>query len=196
MEKIREKIKLLQIAYTSEWALAKFFPAVFHNGILENFILTGISGREEDREQARERIKEEIEKIKEYKNRGEVWRAINLESELNSLKDILENLNPLGLSIDYHKITNGSISLPDADYTAAVIFSKNPTHMPYIQKLIQAGIDVICEKPIVVVTDKENHRADRSQLNQLESLVLNSERILMDAEHYSAKKHLLFFMIN
>ena len=57
----QEKIRLIQIAYTSEWALAKFFPAMF-DGISNILELTGVCGREVSIEKARERLNEEREK--------------------------------------------------------------------------------------------------------------------------------------
>ena len=183
----QRKISLFQIAYTSEWALAKLFPVMFENGLEDYFTLAGICGREPDPESVRDRLLSEIEKRSVALHAGKTWRMENTLNEIKSAVNILGSLARNGM--DYHCVSSGQLQLPRGSYDAGAIFSSNPTHLQYIIKLLEEGKHVLCEKPLVSVTDM-NHLADRADLDKLEALVQKHKGslVMMDSEHYSAKK--------
>ena len=184
---------LWQYGYTSEWALAKFFSVVFNGHVSQYFNLIGVSGRERDKIEAVFRLEKEAEKRKRALENGDKWREQNTKTEMKSATDLGERLRKGGLN--YSFMNNGNNlkleNLPEG-YEAAAIFTKNTTHLDYIEYLYKK-MHIICEKPLVVVTD-ENHRADRAQLDKLEKIAEEDlEFIIMDAEHYSAKKAAITF---
>lgn len=194
MEEKQKKISLLQIGCTSEWALAKLFPILF-NGISTHYNLIGICGRESTTNGIIDRFTRERTIREGYKSRGEDRIAINNAAELKSIETILENLQNGRLK--YYQATNStpnSVHLPETDYSAVAIFTSNITHLNYIEEAIKQRKHIVCEKPLVVVTDT-NHRADRTQLTRLEQMVDSADEdlILMDSEHYSSKPATLAF---
>ena len=185
----QEKIKAMAFGYTSEWALAKFFPAIFRDGISNYFDLVSVAGREKDQEDAAKRLLTEIEKRTHAIKEGKNWRQANTFAEMGSCLDTVVGFT--NNDLDFFNTQNG-VSNINADYDAAIVFVANPFHLTYFTDLINQGKHIVCEKPLVVVTDK-NHNPDRTQLNELEHIVKHAEKrtdrlVLMDAEHYSAKK--------
>jgi len=188
-EKNSRKINLLQVCYTSEWALAKFFRALVDNVTSSCYNLVGVTGRELDKDLARERMINEDDKRNSIIRQGKNWRIENTLAEKDSIRDILRNISK-GVTQYFHS-EDGDISNITQEYDAAAIFSSNKNHIDYIRKFITLRKHVLCEKPIVTVTD-ENHKADRKQLNELEKIVNETEEnnrklVLMDSEHYSYK---------
>jgi len=188
-EKNSRKINLLQVCYTSEWALAKFFRAIVVNVTSSYYNLIGVTGRELDKESARDRMINEDDKRNMIMKQRKNWRIENTLAEKDSIRDILRNIGK-GITQYFHS-EDGDISNINQDYDAAAIFSSNKTHISYIGKFLTLGKHILCEKPIVTVTD-ENHKADRKQLNELEKIVNETEEsnrklVLMDSEHYSYK---------
>lgn len=188
MKLTKEQIPLWQFAYTSEWALAKFFSVIF-NKDLNNFNLLGISGRANNKDEVRNRLLEEISKRTQNILHGKKWRMDNTITEIESSLEILKKLK--NNELDYYSV-NGNISpenLPQQDFLAAAVHTANPLHLRYIQSLVERGKHILCEKPLIVLTD-ENHQADNRELNKLEELIekyKDSGIVMMDAEHYSAK---------
>lgn len=184
---------LIEFAYTSEWALAKFFTALFEDGVSDIYNLMAICGREKDDADAKKRLVKEIGDRHEAMKSGEDWRYSNTLAGIRSATYLIERIKKNRLN--YFQINNGNpFQVPDGEYDA-VIFTTNPTHLGYIESLVNGGHNIICEKPLVIVTD-EHHRADRTQLVKLEDMVDEIERrgiIAMDAEHYSAKKATITF---
>ncbi len=178
-----DPINLGQFGYTSEWALAKFFPAIFKHGLDQMFRLVWVSGLEHTKNDAISSLNNEIEK----RNHISIpWRLEQTKEEIEScqrLKDALENGQ-----IEYHHFSEALLDANAKAIDAGVIHTTNQTHLTYITQLIETQKHVLSEKPLIVVTD-ENHIADRSPLSALESIVEQSDAgiIVMDAEHYSAK---------
>jgi predicted dehydrogenase len=185
-----ELIKFKQYGYTAEWALAKFFPALFDYGLLEKFDPVAICGREADKNQVRSRLLEE--EIKRINALGEdrSWRKRNTIKETESCLNLYLKL---GNGWNYEDITTGSNG-SGADYDAGIIHTANIFHIILLKTLMENGKHILCEKPLVVVTN-DKHQADRSKLDELEQLVKNhgTDLILMDAEHYSAKRATITF---
>lgn len=178
--------ELFQFGYDSEWALAKFLSAIFENGSSEFFRLCGVCGIEPDSDNAKKRLLEIIESRTKALRIGKNWRIGNIMAEIRSGANLLEKLNTG--EIAYYPSVNGDLStLPKGDYNA-VIMTKNTTHLDYIRALTTTGKNILCEKPLCVLTN-ENHEANREQLDLLEEIIEKSEGlVLMDAEHYSSKK--------
>ncbi|MBT4166402.1 hypothetical protein HOE04_05170 [archaeon] len=184
------KINICQFGYTSEWALAKFFPAVLRNGFSEYFNLKRICGREPTKERVIERLTHGIIRRCNDLLKGKNWRAKNTRTERHSCADLIDLL--VDDKVEYSDASKKLDNIPD-DYGAAILFVNNPVHLKYIETLVNKGKHILCEKPIVTVTNK-HHEADRTQLDRLEKLVEeNPELVLMDAEHYSAKKATITF---
>ncbi|MBM3234372.1 hypothetical protein FJZ19_04750 [Candidatus Pacearchaeota archaeon] len=182
------KIRLFEICYTSEWALAKFFQALFKHGLDEYFNLVGISGRESF-SNVPARIFDEIIKRASSLKAGKNWREENTKTEIRSLLDILGIL----AEESYYQSGEGNIEKFNGDYEAAAIFSRNTTHIRYVAELAKRRKHVLCEKPLVILTN-DKHLADRKQLNELEKIVKQKpDLILMDSEHYSAKRASIAF---
>ena len=184
------KKDLVIFSYTSIWALVRAFPSIFENGTTTKYFnnLT-VCGRESSREEAIQRLDKDISEIR-GQERGENKRV--LQSQQN-LRDRL-NSGRVGY---FNFITNGTINLPDGYYDAA-IFTKNTIHHKCIEVLLKHGnINIICEKPLVVLTD-ETHKADDKELEGLEGLVkqYGDGLVLIDAEHYSAKEATIAFYDN
>ncbi len=163
---IAEPIKLLHISCTSEWAQNRFLPVLFNDlrFKLEN---AGDIVRE------RNRLQEQLSKSEAGKT---LWEKI----ESGATKYF--PLSPMG--------GNGLPYQAYEDVDALVIHCLNGSHLYYIEKAIMNGKDVICEKPLVPVMDSVGN-ADYSELDKLVELTMlgdKKELIMMDAEHYSAKR--------
>ncbi len=187
---MNQKIRFKQFGYTSEWALAKFFPALFDYGLLEKFELVAICGREADKNQVRDRLLEEkMKRIKVLQN-GRDWRVENTIKEIESCFNLYLNFNN---GWNYEDITTG-LNGDGADYDAGIIHTANIFHINQLNILMERGKHILCEKPLIVVTN-DKHKADRPQLDELEQLVekYGADLILMDAEHYSAKRATITF---
>ncbi|MEK6845953.1 MAG: Gfo/Idh/MocA family oxidoreductase [Nanoarchaeota archaeon] len=159
-------IKLLQISCTSEWVQSRVFPTLFNDNrfSLENTV--------------------------------EIIRDTGHLQELLSESEIGKTLWQKISSGETHYFPISAMSgngLPEQAYKnvdALVIHSLNGSHFYYIEKAIMNGKDVICEKPLVPLMDSMGN-ADRSELDTLVELTMlgdKKELIMMDAEHYSAKK--------
>ena len=185
------RVGLLQIGYTSEWALAKFFPAIFDLGLSEYFNLVGVCGRELNKNEAISRLYSEISNKVQAIQQDKTWRLGNIHSEIRSALTLIDHLSHD--RINYYRLPD----LPSEGYDAAVIHTSNFTHLNYISELAQTCKHILCEKPLVTVTD-ENHEADSGELESLEQIIkgCNSGLILMDSEHYSAKTASLAFFRN
>lgn len=187
-------LKMMQVAYSAEWALSKYFGAVVDEGIMKRFLLTSISGRENAIDEAIARLASEI-----YKRNIDVASAggekRNVEVQNRNAQILIGKLQ--NLEVPYFKI-NGTCTLPDEAYDLAdvvVIHSKNTTHVDYIREAIQRGKHVLCEKPIVATLDASGNPID-SQFKELEQILAahkDSKLVLMDAEHYSYKTASLTF---
>jgi len=184
---------LIGFAYTSEWALAKFFTALFEDGVSETFNLAGICGREKQPSEVIERLTREIGERYHALESKQDWRYNNTLAEIRSATYLIERLRKVKLK--YYSIANGNAqTIPEEEYDGA-IFTTNLTHLDYISALAQKGHNILCEKPLVIVTDRF-HKADRTQLDKLEEVIDEIESrgiVAMDAEHYSAKKATMTF---
>lgn len=185
-----EPIKFKQFGYTAEWALAKFFPALFDYGLLDKFDPVAICGREADKNQVRSRLLNEKTKRINVLHNGKDWR---MENTIKELESCLNLYLKLGNGWNYENTATG-LNGSGADYDAGIIHTANIHHIVQLKTLMERGKHILCEKPLIVVTD-DKHKADRSQLDKLELLVekYGTNLILMDAEHYSAKKATITF---
>ncbi|MDP2924810.1 MAG: hypothetical protein Q8N99_00400 [Nanoarchaeota archaeon] len=186
---------LIQFAYTSEWALAKFFAALFEDGVSDIFTLMTICGvSEKDKNSVLERLVRELGDRQKALKTGQDWRFTNILTEIRSITYLIDRLRKDKLNYFPLNRNENPINIPDGDYEA-VVFTKNPTHIDYIETLLRADHNIVCEKPLVIVTN-EFHIADRTQLDRLEDIVdkTNSNgTVHMDAEHYSAKRATITF---
>jgi len=179
--------RVAQIACKSEWALARFFDAIFYS-LSDRFELTTICDVEHEPYGAiNGAIKNRIEDI-----RLNAWRSEQRLKEIKSLADILCSLGQK--EIDYKQV-NGNCTLPKEVYDncdMVVIHSPNTTHLNYAEDALNHGKNVVCEKPLCsLLRDK-----DRGNLNKLEELVNQAEEKklqFLDAEHYSYKKQSMIF---
>ncbi len=195
-----EKRKLVLFAYTSEWGLAKVCPSFFEPvsgkpNSCDVYSLETICGREVDSNEAIKRLLREIQNRTDAILQLKTWRFDNIMAEMRSAEHLIERLSKGKLQ--YFQMCNGDgVKIPPGEYDAVVLTSNN-AHIDYIEPLIKAGHHVVCEKPQVVITDR-NHRADRRQLTQLEKMAVEApiELKLMDSEHYSAKLATLTFYQN
>ncbi len=190
-------LKAAQIAYKSEWALAKFFASLKNSEIQNKLKLIGICGREETKKDAWLAIKEAILKRTEMLAENPSWRSSNREIEIDSLISLLEKLQFNGIKY-YH--ANKNQTLPQKVHEnadAIIIHSKNTTHLGYIEDAIKNLKHVLCEKPLVSTID-ERGKPYPNHLNELEKIIreANPSLILMDAEHYSYKKASTIFYEN
>ena len=187
-----EKIPILQVAYKSEWALAKFFQALKEGEIPEKFILKTICGREDTKELAYKALKKAVmDRVKYLEDGG--CRSGNRTKEIDSILELMEGFFSNG--IKYLK-TNRNKTLVEEAYEGiegVIIHSKNTTHRGYIKQAFDKGKHIICEKPLVTVLDEWGN-ADERDLKFLEDIVnSNNGLVLMDAEHYSYKKPSIIF---
>jgi predicted dehydrogenase len=191
-----KKIRLVQVAYKSEWALAKFFQALQDEEIAKKFELIAICGRESTKEKTINSlelaIKERVTMISKEK-----FRSINREKEIDSAVGLMKQLAKD--QIQYYPV-NGNQTLPHEIYKnnfdALVIHSKNITHLGYIFDGIKHGKHILCEKPLVTVLDARG-RPKIKDLEELTDITNNiKELTLMDAEHYSYKQASLIFYEN
>lgn len=224
MEVDTQKIHLVQVAYTSEWAVTKFFSALFNHehGLAEKYVLKAIAGGERDQTEAwRRMIKEaeqRLERVKQQNGSGK-----------KELKDLITTLTLAGKEdIKYFPLDRKGNTLPEHIYKddfcdAVVIHSANPSHLNYIRYAIRHGLHVLCEKPLVPVIDRLG-TATRDDLDEL--VRINDDRmrqnqdqpekryvvapdaeqfsinrhdkkkyvIAMDAEHYATKKAALMLL--
>jgi len=187
-------ISLVQIAYNSEWALAKFFEAL--TKVEDRFDLRAVCGIEEDPQVAISSLKNGIRQRLEVLA-STTWRNGNRISEVMNAVELMDKISS-GKS-SYFKV-NDNLTLPNAVYElnpeAVVIHSRNAFHLGYIVDAISRGKHVLCEKPIVPILN-ERGIADDRDLCELEKIVKsNLFLVLMDAEHYSYKGISLVFYDN
>ncbi len=186
-----DRVRLAQYGYLSEWALAQFFPALFDHGLDQRFQLVRICGEEADRAQAIAALQREIQQRDDQPKQAGGWRSEQTKTEQESCRQLLNLLNTDQLEYCHHS----RMTLDQID--AGVIHSTNRTHLTHIETLIRHQKHLLCEKPLVVVTD-DAHRADAAPLNALKCLVQPNQTNLvrMDAEHYSAKTAARLFYDN
>lgn len=183
------------IAYTSEWMQYQLLEALFNTSDTKGkFNLSWIAGGESSLEGAEKRILEEvIEKSKELKETigtDKEWRVKNTTQEARNLLSLLDKLN--NGAVKYVQMNRRGSDLPLHAYDevdGVAVFTPNAMHLNYIEDALRLGKHVLCEKPLVVVTDSYG-RADRRKLDRL--VELNDIRgkngaIVIDAEHYSYK---------
>ncbi len=159
-------VKLLHISCTSEWAQSRFLQVLFNDF---RFKLENTSD-----------IVRGMNHLQELMSKSETGRKLwqKIESEETRYFP-LSAMGGNGLPYQAYK-----------NVDALVIHCLNGSHLYYIEKAIMNGKDVICEKPLVPIMDSVGN-ADCSELDRLVELTLHGEKnglILMDAEHYSAKK--------
>jgi predicted dehydrogenase len=193
----RRIIKLAQIAYMSEWALAKFFESLKSDGIPDRFRLGAVCGQEPNRENAIDNLRKGIEtRLNSLAKSG--FRQGNRRYEIVNCVGLIDYLRER--SIKYFRV-NGNDSLPPQIYKlgidAVVIHSLNTSHLGYITDAHAHGIHVLCEKPLVPVLVRGNRPYD-GDLARLEDLASKTPEglVMMDAEHYSYKLPSLVFYEN
>lgn len=187
------------IAYTSEWMQYQLLEALFNAADTKGkFNLSWIAGAESSLEGAEKRILEEvIEKSRELKETigtDKEWRVKNTTQEARNILTLLDRLNNgvVNGAVKYVQMNRRGCDLPLHAYDevdAVAVFTPNAMHLSYIDDALRLGKHVICEKPLVVVTDFSG-KADRRKLDRL--VELNEMRgkngaIVIDAEHYSYK---------
>jgi predicted dehydrogenase len=195
---MEQKIAMSQVAFKSEWALAKFFKAYFDNEeIKEKFDLKYILGREKSKPEAisalicglRARVKI-LEKNPEWRNEQRL-------AEMNSILDIIEGLQ--SGSIDYFSVHGTHLVPPEVydNVELSIIHSQNKTHLEYILDGLNNHKSILCEKPLVP-TVMADGRADKEGIQRLEEIIETAPKdlTLMDAEHYSYKPGSLRFYQN
>lgn len=195
---MEQKIAMSQVAFKSEWALAKFFKAYFDNEeIREKFDLKYILGREKSKPEAisalicglRARVKI-LEKNPEWRNEQRL-------TEINSILEIMERLH--SGSIDYFSVHGTHLVPPEVydNVELSIIHSQNKTHLEYIVDGLSNHKSILCEKPLVPTVTADG-KADRESIQKLEQIVENApeDLTLMDAEHYSYKLGSLRFYQN
>lgn len=188
------RITLDQIAYKSEWALAKFFDSCFNNdSIKEKFMLRSICGREKTKEDALEALitsaQKKVEILEKTHHSKSPQRFTEVRNLLNLMRALSSNI------IQYHFLNGGGTLPPkNSNYNALVIHSSNKSHINYIQQGIDLGEHILCEKPLIPVIDAFG-RPDDSGINQLENIIKKAPKnlVFMDAEHYSYKEPALVF---
>jgi predicted dehydrogenase len=189
------KIKLVQIAYKSEWALARFFEALKNPDISSKFFLETICGREASDTDAVDALTKRITEIKKAIEAKE-WRAEQRNKEMENANYLISLL--ASKKIKYCQVRKDT-RLPQAVYDhdfgkALVVHSLNITHTNYIRDGLLHKANILCEKPLTTVVDIEGN-PDDSSIRSLETIVRNlkGDLVLMDAEHYSYKKPSLIF---
>ena len=191
------------IAYTSEWMQYQLLEALFNAPETKGrFALSWIAGAETSLQGAEKRILEEvIEKSKELKETigtDKEWRVKNTTQEARNILTLLDRLNngvmngAANNAVKYVQMNRRGSDLPLHAYDevdAVAVFTPNAMHLNYVEDALRLGKHVLCEKPLVVVTDSYG-KADRRKLDRL--VELNEMRgkngtIVIDAEHYSYK---------
>lgn len=176
-------IKIGQISCNSQWALAKFYPALCDEEISGLFYLVGVCGRGEDVARACEKLEKRIAEINSYPDNK---RTQNMVIEAEYAEKLREKLTSRKWPY-YH--VNGDNVLPE-DFReaceAVAIHSSNTSHLGYILDCLKNGKHVICEKPLVPVLDIKGNPCD-NDLRTLEEAVKHAEATILDAEHYSYK---------
>lgn len=175
----------IQIAYNSEWAIRRFFGAIREKEMQKMFKLMAVCGVQKNQKEAINNLLKAF--IENGSSEEEKENARYLEQQIESRK------------IRYYHV-NGNCSLPTEVYgssiQAAIIHSKNTTHLKYIIDATINRLHVLCEKPLVPVLD-ENGKPTDKYIKQLEFIArVRNERILMDAEHYAYKKSSVIFYEN
>lgn len=177
--------KLAEVAFSSEWFLAKMFHALEESEIRELFELKTIAGRQPDKEAAIRRMLE-LRSEKENENVHMDYARRNGSAEIQSLSSLEAMLR--GNKLDYFVVDERTGTIDDKIFDncdGIYISTNNATHAKLILQAAERGIPVLCEKPLCVLLD-ENLRATDSQLVEIRSLV-NRNIVLLDAEHYSYK---------
>ncbi|MEI6058160.1 MAG: Gfo/Idh/MocA family oxidoreductase [archaeon] len=195
-----EKIKILQVAHNSEWALARFFSSLKKDSVAKRFELVGVCGVEKTVEDAVESLERGIyTRIEMMDSSGKNFRPGNRKEEIKSALELIRKLS--SGKIKYYHV-NGAESIQEAydksEAKAVVIHSKNTTHLKYIEKAVENKLHVLCEKPLVPVLDEEG-KPEKRYLGKLEKVIDRAEKklvSLMDAEHYSYKEASVSFYEN
>ena len=158
-----------------------------------------ICGRELDKDKVRSKLLKKIGDYVSAISRGRSWRIENTLNEMSSCTDLLRRIsNGLEYSLmtdTDNKPNKQNISNICENHSSAIIFTSNPTHIDYIERIGETSkMNILCEKPLCTLTN-EYHSVDDSQLKRLEDVVgkKRDELIYMDSEHYSAKKASIIF---
>ncbi len=193
-------IRLTEIAYSSEWFLAKLYPALKHDEIKDLFQLVSVGGRQKDVQSVLERIAE-IKKLKEKEKAEESnYAKRNNSAETQSLDSIETRLRENTLDYFPFESHGEEVVLPTKMFEnsdAIYICTTNVTHPGTISEAIKAKKPILCEKPVCIVLGKDGI-ADNNQLSRLENIAqtLYSDAIIIDAEHYSYKPSSMNFYRN
>jgi predicted dehydrogenase len=198
----KRKIRLAQIAYRSEWALAKFFESLKNQDISEKFELKSVCGVEVDVKDAIGSLRQGIGiRLNILKGLASQENGFRFGNRLDEIVNCVELITLLGEGVIKYFQVNGNHSLPQGIYDlgidAVVVHSLNPTHFGYIEDAVLHGKHVLCEKPLVPVLDRRG-KPDPSQIKDLAALVQITKPsiVMMDAEHYSYKRPSLIFYEN
>ncbi|MFH1316703.1 MAG: Gfo/Idh/MocA family oxidoreductase [Candidatus Woesearchaeota archaeon] len=190
------KIPIAQVAYRSEWALAKFFDALALGTIQERFELVAVCGVEKTKEEAIVKLREEIiNRVRLVAKTG-----FRVDQRIDEIQSSLRLLDQLVSKLEYHHVNNDP-SLIDqffaSDFEAVVVHSRNITHLTYIDGGIKAGKHVLCEKPLIPVLNQRG-KPYHDDIAELEDIVRKAPPncVLMDSEHYSYKQASLVFYEN
>lgn len=196
-------IRLTEIAYSSEWFLAKLYPALKHEEIKNLFELVSVGGRQKNIQAVLKRI-EEIKKLKEKERVGESdYAKRNNSAETQSLDSIETRLRENTLDYFPFESQEEDVILPTEMFEksdAIYICTNNATHASIIEIARKMRKPILCEKPLCVLLGlRENKgKADRTQLSLLEKMAQNlyGDEVIVDAEHYSYKPSSMNFYQN
>ncbi len=183
------RLILGQVAYDSEWALAKFFKALENPTIKEIIGLEAICGITADKIEAIRSLTKGITDRLELMQNGGFIRGSSRNDETDSALKLTIAL--ASGAIDYYQV-RGNDTLPRKLYGngigAVVIHSINPSHLGYTFDAGDHGRHVLCEKPIIPVLDRRGMPTSRNIDLLKKYLAEHPDLIFMDAEHYSHKR--------
>lgn len=186
------RLKIGQIACSSEWALTKFFESLRTEEINEKYSLEFIAGIEPtEREAVRTLLEGMAQKFQLMENNPN-FRGGQFLKIINNSTNLLTRLN--NGEIAYIHV-NGDNSLPEELHEgldAIVIHSSNLSHLGYVEDAAKHGTHVICEKPLVPVLDSKGN-SDWSYFNRLKKVTNEADVHLINAEHYSVKPSSCYF---
>jgi len=190
-----KQLKLGGISFTSEWMEYQLLEVIFNGfNLSENFNLSWVAGKEEDKQSAQIRVLEEIgSKINELKkgiNHNHSWRLNNTSRESKNLFTLLEKLS--SKEINYFQINRTGNNLTKKAYDnldMVAIFTPNALHTDYIEDAIYHKKHVLCEKPLAVLKniDGSLDKRELDKLIELDEKRKKQDLVVMDAEHYSSK---------
>ncbi len=195
---MEKKIRIAQVAYDSEWALAKFFMAMFNgDGIQDRFELACVCGLPASKTDALKNLRSSLNDRILSLSRSPGGSA-QKGNEIDSLLELIDKLQ--NQNINYYPVYD-NLTLPEEVYQncdAIIIHSINPSHLWYAEDAVKHDKHVICEKPVVPMLNSRG-LADDTAITKLEELTAEAFRkglVVMDAEHYSYKVPAIVFFEN